>query len=154
MMSIYKPLGKIIYKLGRPVLALVAKKSGPRVRVLIVSEHGNILLAKTWLGRQFWSLPGGGISKGESPKDAAARELHEEVAMDVDPGKLVLLGEMQAGEDVPVVLITYYLKVKSESLDPLPTGRHLEIIERQWFSPDALPKDLTPVVLWALAQQR
>ena len=39
-----------------------------------------------------WALPGGYIEEGESPREAAARELAEETAVEVDPGDLSLVG--------------------------------------------------------------
>ena len=37
-----------------------------------------------------WALPGGRIDAGESPEDAALRELHEELGLHVEPGDAVL----------------------------------------------------------------
>ena len=39
-----------------------------------------------------WALPGGSIDDGETPEDAARRELHEEVALDVPP--VAVLGSL------------------------------------------------------------
>jgi 8-oxo-dGTP pyrophosphatase MutT (NUDIX family) len=47
--------------------------------VVIVHED-RVLLVKTTYGNAY-SLPGGGIKKGESPHDAAIREVYEEVGI-------------------------------------------------------------------------
>lgn len=39
-----------------------------------------------------WELPAGLVERGESPRTAAARELHEELGFDVDEADLVPLG--------------------------------------------------------------
>ncbi|MEP7099435.1 MAG: CoA pyrophosphatase [Burkholderiales bacterium] len=36
-----------------------------------------------------WALPGGRIEPGETPEQAALRELHEEVAIELDPGTVL-----------------------------------------------------------------
>ena len=41
-------------------------------------------------------LPGGKIEAGETAAHAAVRELHEEVGAELDPERLVLLGEWTA----------------------------------------------------------
>jgi len=45
-----------------------------------------------------WSLPGGGVDYGETPEEAARREIHEEIGFDVgdNPFKLIYTNEMHA----------------------------------------------------------
>jgi len=69
--------------------------------VAIVSE-GQILLVKRSesAGKypNFWSVPMGGIEKGETFREGAARELKEETMLDFNPQKLVYLGTIKDGK--------------------------------------------------------
>jgi ADP-ribose pyrophosphatase YjhB (NUDIX family) len=46
----------------------------------VVIRHGKVLLVKD-KGVSHWSLPGGGVHKGERSYQAAARELYEETGL-------------------------------------------------------------------------
>ncbi len=46
----------------------------------VVIRHGKVLLVKD-KGVNHWSLPGGGVHKGERSYQAAARELYEETGL-------------------------------------------------------------------------
>lgn len=48
----------------------------------VVCRNGKLLLVEHFLkGRNFYNLPGGGIEKGETPEEAALRELEEEAGV-------------------------------------------------------------------------
>jgi mutT protein len=60
-------------------------------QILLVAGHDFSDATHHWL-----FTPGGGIEAGESPAQAAARELAEETGIMVDPDRLSLLGYRQA----------------------------------------------------------
>lgn len=68
----------------------------------IVHRKNGLLMAKHRLnGEEWWCLPGGGIEEGESPAEAAIRELKEECSVD---GRIVretsvTLYSQQTGHD-------------------------------------------------------
>lgn len=61
----------------------------PRTRGALVAIwfEGKLLLVKSSYRKQL-SLPGGYLRKNERPREAAARELHEELGIDVRPESL------------------------------------------------------------------
>ena len=51
--------------------------------VAIVVRNGKILMERVfYFGREFFTVPGGGIEKGETPEIAVLRELKEECGLD------------------------------------------------------------------------
>jgi 8-oxo-dGTP pyrophosphatase MutT (NUDIX family) len=55
----------------------------PTVRVLVVDDADRVLLMRARSG--FWFPAGGGVEPGETPVEAARRELREELGLDVGP---------------------------------------------------------------------
>ena len=62
----------------------------------IARQEGAVLLVRSASFSDFpgaWSLPGGGVDRGETLHDALRRELNEEVTLDIEPGELVTVSE-------------------------------------------------------------
>lgn len=55
---------------------------------VIRDEHGRILVEKPNY-RDHWLLPGGGVDAGEDAREATARELREELNLDLPVGRLL-----------------------------------------------------------------
>lgn len=75
---------------GIPTERPVKRRRG--ARVVVVAGDAVLLQGDTdpgLPGSRFWQVPGGGIDEGEGAREAAARELHEETGLRVDPAELV-----------------------------------------------------------------
>jgi 8-oxo-dGTP diphosphatase len=62
---------------------VVLRRGGP--------TGGEVLLARiaSHIHDDLWTLPGGGVDHGEDPRDAAAREVHEESGLAVRVGRVL-----------------------------------------------------------------
>lgn len=58
--------------------------------LLITDERGRVLLVKPTY-KDGWEIPGGLVEDGESPREAAAREVHEELGLRLQPGSLLVV---------------------------------------------------------------
>lgn len=56
----------------------------PNVGIMLANDRGQLLWARRVGGHNAWQFPQGGISEGESPKQALFRELREEVGLTRD----------------------------------------------------------------------
>jgi len=106
-------VGHGIYRLALPAIRRMLRGSR-RVRVLI-TVGDEVLLVKNLISRQRWMLPGGGIHSDESPQQAAARELQEEIGF--KPGKLTSLGGEFTAPGYTTEFIHLFL---AEDLTPAP----------------------------------
>ena len=139
------PLGKWLHYVSMPVIALVSSRTRPRVRVELRTRSGHVLLVKTWFSRQRWTLPGGGVERGEAPSRAAVREVREETGIVIDKTRLHYLTTQPAEFPLRCDLIIYRVKIGRRDLPALGRLRQREIIARQWFKIDELPKEIGPL---------
>lgn len=116
---------------------------GPRTRIgakgLIV-DRGRVLLVKERRpdGSAFWTLPGGGVERGESLLEGLRRELDEELECAVSVGGIetVCCYQHQSLQDTETVYAVFRCDLRS-----LPTPTRSEgIVKYGWFPPVALPR--------------
>lgn len=88
-MSGYEFLGRSAYWLSKPWQWTMLSRF-PRAYILILADD-EVLLVKNWLGNGEWSLPGGGIQKGETAQIAVIRELEEETGIKIGKKQLAFL---------------------------------------------------------------
>jgi 8-oxo-dGTP diphosphatase len=88
------------------------------VGVVLVDE-GRILLVKRGHepSRGLWAVPGGKVGKGESLREAAAREAFEETGLAVEIGDVVWAGE-HISDYGHIVLIDFLASVVGGRLAP------------------------------------
>lgn len=73
---------------GLPTKRIIAQG---RIR----DQHGRVLLCRLTYKRE-WDLPGGVVEVGESPAAGLAREIHEELGVDVEVGELLTVNWLPA----------------------------------------------------------
>jgi 8-oxo-dGTP pyrophosphatase MutT (NUDIX family) len=120
----------------------------PSVTSLVFDELDRVLLvAHGDTGR--WVAPGGSIEPGETPADAAARELWEETGLDAEPRRVlgVFGGDdftvrYSNGDEVSYVMTVFECVVAGGEMRP--DGE--EVVDAGWFAASELPSGLAP---WA-----
>lgn len=135
----------------QPVTGLILHNSR---RVLVVILSGDkVLLQRSVFSRQRWSLPGGGIDRGETALQAAIRETKEEVGLTLKASNLTCLGErrMAVGftKYFPKAAIVFYF-VRFPAPKQPHISRPLEILDAKWFPLSDLPENHSSTVDVAL----
>jgi len=113
------------------------KKNPTMTRVVaaaLIGADGRVLMQRRAAGRQhggLWEFPGGKVEPGETLEFALVREIHEELALSLDSGRIAFLAE--AGDDTGGIVITLYT-CREWTGDPL----CLDAEALGWFSADEL----------------
>lgn len=74
------------------------------VKVIIKSNKENFLLVKPNY-KKTWQFPGGGVEDSESPKEAAVREIYEELGLDVVAEDLTLKDIIYKQDDKLLIIV-------------------------------------------------
>ena len=124
---------RVAYRL-LTVSALVRRRRGRGVKCVLAHGDSIVLVRHTYGPRRMWHIPGGGIHRGESTLDAAAREMREELGLDGIQYRL--LGQLELRLDHRRVRVgAVHAELSSTALTPDP----IEIAEARFFALDALP---------------
>lgn len=104
----------------RLFLARQAKLSAS-ANVMVEDETGRLLIVKANY-KSYWSLPGGWLDDGESPRQTAVRELQEETGLQVSADELELVRVIDRRSDLvhTHLFVFRYLK-------PLPADTQLSL---------------------------
>lgn len=104
--------------------------------MIVTDFEDRLLLLRHSYGPDVWSLPGGGMDKGEEPAQCARRELMEEVGMQLDA--LEPMGTIE--EVISGCHHTAHIFHGISSDGPVPDQR--EIVEAKFFPVHSLPEPL------------
>jgi 8-oxo-dGTP pyrophosphatase MutT (NUDIX family) len=100
----------------------------------VITNGGDVLLVRHTYGNRAWDLPGGQVKRREVPRDAARREMNEEIGRRIE--EWVDLGELYLSSNHHrdnVHLFHGRLADRRIDVDLV------ELDEAQWFAPDGLP---------------
>jgi 8-oxo-dGTP diphosphatase len=107
----------------------------------LLDGEGRMLLVHQSYGARHWALPGGLLEPGESPQEAAVREVREEVGVDFEPATLVAVYTLRS-RGLRFVFSGRF------SGTPVVRDKN-ELTEIGWFPLDALPQPLAPSAPYA-----
>lgn len=121
-----------------------------------MAENDRVLMVRLERpGRSFWVLPGGAIEDGETPEEAAVREVREETGLDVAIERLLFVEEPRTvgGVEVRSPRYTFLARRTGGTISPC----YEEIAEVAWLparcdSYDASTEDTMRRVREALYQ--
>lgn len=130
----------------------------PAVGIMLLNRHGEVFVARRLDMPMLpaWQMPQGGIDAGESPRQAALRELKEEIGTD----KAEILGESRGWlkYDLPAELAGriwggryrgqqqkwFVMRFTGDDRDIDLATEHPEFDAWQWVAPTRLPELIVP----------
>ncbi len=153
-----KTIGRVLHGIKRMLFWL----SWPGLFVYFLLHHRSrvllragdkVLLVKGGWKRLFdddgFGVPGGGIGRGETPAQGAARELAEELGMHISPAQLRPLGEGKVRE-YGLGYQAYFFVVDISESTAFQLQKN-EIVEARWVAlPETLQMRLKPETRLAL----
>jgi len=116
---------------------------------IVTDDNGRVLLLKhVFRPGSGWGLPGGFINPGEQPEVAVARELSEEVGLELESVQLFTTRVFKKPNQLEIVF-------RCRARGPA-KPRSLEVSRIEWFAPeklpDGLPMDQKRLIQHALAE--
>ena len=129
------------------------------VGVMLANRRGEVFVGQRLDNDQAaWQMPQGGIDKGESPRDAALRELFEETG--VDPALVTIEAETEGWlpYELPVDLVPkiwkgryrgqeqkwFLMRFQGADSDIDIATEHPEFSSWRWLAPDDLVAHIVP----------
>lgn len=101
--------------LGRKIPKGAKRENGEyyrHVHIILYSRHGGWLIQQRSMGKEFfpgkWDVTGGGVMAGEESRDAALREVREELGLSIPPEELRYAGGMVVEEAGRCLLDVWY----------------------------------------------
>ncbi len=102
----------------------------------VIERDGRYLLARRRdIG--WWNLAGGGLEYGETVEEGLAREVREEIGVEIEVVRLIGVYSKPRKREV---VLTFLCRLAGNAQP----GTSDEVSEVAWFLPEAFPADLLP----------
>jgi len=144
-MTIIAPLRRLL-RLGHRLRLAWGRRfgtGGVGARIAVFHEDRVLLVRHTYLDGLY--LPGGGVKRGEAPRDAAAREVFEETGARIEAPEP--FGDYAVGANGGRVFV---FTARATSVEVRADGWEIEAVG--WYRTDALPNDVSPATRRRIAE--
>lgn len=131
------PLHRVLYRVAHAARRQWWRIRRPHRRSVVVAafdEHDRVLLVRHSYGPPAWSLPGGGMDRGEQPDEAARREIREELRCGLTDLAVIDVTEQRVAGSLEL----QHLFAARLAGEPTPDMR--EIVAVTLADPDHLPE--------------
>lgn len=140
MQKTWKAIGISAFWLTWPALWVYLRR-GKRTRILIIYKD-EFLVLRGWLGAGDWTLPGGGLHKGENSLQGVIREVTEETGLALfEHDILFLQSAVHGNKGLRFSYDSFYVTLKAR---PHVTVQKGEISAHAWQRLDAPDLCLSP----------
>lgn len=128
---------RLLNPLMKLAVAVLIPKRRMGAGAVVINDQGQVLLLEhAFHGKHPWSIPAGWMNRGESPAEAAVRELKEETNLSATLREVVYLNGGKEYNQIDAVYL---------ATDPIGEIEiSFEIIQAKWFEPDNLPSGMLP----------
>ena len=122
-------------RLRRLSVRLIEPRFTVSAGAVVMDERGHVLLLKhVFRMGSGWGIPGGFLEKGEQPDEAIRRELREEVGLELETVKIVMVRTLKKSKHLEIIF-----RCRSRGVA---SPRSTEIKSASWFALDRLPPQL------------
>lgn len=121
-------------------------------KAIIVRNDGKVLITRDSRDLETWELPGDRLNQGERPQAGLARELREELGVEVVVAEPVYVGLQEHKRDGSTMLVVAYRVILKDESEPFAVDP-IEVSSMEWVDKDSWQAyDLFPEYAAALLE--
>ena len=128
---------EVLKEMFAPVTDYPTVKTDVRALVLSANKKQVLLARESADGK--WSLPGGWADVGQSPKEVAVKEVHEETGLNVDPLALLAVFDKRMHPHPPQPFYVYKMVIYCKATSTTIT-KGFDVLDAAWHNIDNLPE--------------